>query len=146
MRSRVQMAFGVWRKWLIVVTVAVILYSVALMALPEPLTGLFRALFFVAPPRAASFGAEATAYVRLVQGVLGAVMIGWMVTICAILVGGFRRQEREAWNTVALSIAVWFVVGTGFSLAIGNPAHALFNVGFLVAFSLPLANTHGLTR
>lgn len=140
------MTFEFWRRWLIAVTVAVMIYGVGLMALPEVMTGVFRALFFAAPTPLTDFSAEATAYVRLVQGVLGAVLIGWMVMLLSILLGAFRRREREAWQTLALSIVLWFVVDSGFSLAIVNPAHALFNVGFLIAFAIPLAATFRQVR
>jgi hypothetical protein len=40
---------------------------------------------------------------------------------------------------VAASIGVWFVVDTGFSLAVGQVEHAVFNFGFLVPIAVALA-------
>lgn len=77
-------------------------------------------------------------YVRFVYGVLGAVIIGWMATIAAILRGPFRRRETWAWWAVAGALLLWFVVDTTLSIVLGFMGHALFNTGFLVAMGVPL--------
>lgn len=78
-------------------------------------------------------------YLRLMYGTLGAVIFGWMLTLAGIVVGPLRPRERWAWSTVASSVAAWFVVDTGLSLALGYVGHALFNLGFVLALALPLA-------
>jgi hypothetical protein len=134
------MSIQFWQRWLIVVTGGVILYGFSLILLPDVMQNLFNTLFFSAP--GATYSADAQAYITLAQGVLGAVVIGWMLMVMSILVGAFRRGERSAWNTLALSLLCWFVIDTGFSLAVGNVAHALFNLLFLVMFAIPLAATY----
>lgn len=83
-------------------------------------------------------GAEPRAYVQLVYGILGAVIVGWMTTIGAIVVGPLRRREAWSWWAVTTSVAVWFVLDTGLSLSLGFVGHALFNIAFAVALSVPL--------
>ena len=77
--------------------------------------------------------------VRLACGILGAVLVGWTVTIGAIVLGPLRRRERWAWWAVSSAAAAWFVFDTGLWLAFGYGGHAAFNVGFALALVVPLA-------
>ncbi len=129
-----------------VVTGGVMIYSAALILLPTVMQQLFDTLFFASPDLAAQFGAEANAYIRFVYGVLGAVIIGWMVTFMSLLVGAFQYPQRSTWRTLTLSVVVWFVVDSGFSVAIGVMPHAIFNIGFLILFAIPLAATYRQLR
>lgn len=140
------MSFQFWRRWLMAVTGGVMVYSAALILLPTVMQRLFDTLFFASPDLATQFGAEANAYIRFVYGVLGAVIIGWMVTFMSLLIGAFQHPQRSTWRTLTLSIAVWFVVDSGFSVAIGIVPHAIFNIGFLILFAIPLAATYRQLR
>jgi hypothetical protein len=77
-------------------------------------------------------------YLRLVYGVLGAAIAGWMVAIGAIIVGPLRRRETWAWWAIVSSVSTWFVLDTGLSLVLGFIGHALFNGVFAVALAVPL--------
>lgn len=138
------MTFQFWRRWLMVVTGGVMLYSLGLMLLPETMQALFKRLFFDFGD--ASFNTEAQDYIQLVQGVLGAVIIGWMVTFLAIIVWFFQPGQARAWDILALSMTIWFLMDSGFSVAIGVVNHAIFNVIFLVLFVLPLGATYRQMR
>ena len=77
-------------------------------------------------------------YVRLIYGILGAVIVGWMATIGAIVAGPLRRRESWAWWTIVLAVSAWFVLDTGLSLVLGFVGHALFNVAFAAGLAVPL--------
>jgi hypothetical protein len=77
-------------------------------------------------------------YVAFVFRVLGAVIVGWMVALAGVAAGPLRRRERWAWWTVTGSMAVWFTLDTGMSLAVGEYRHGAFNVAFLIPVVLPL--------
>jgi hypothetical protein len=64
-------------------------------------------------------------------------MIGWMGALMSVLMTG--AFQRSTWNTITLSVVIWFVLDTGFSLVIGSVAHELFNTLFLVLFAIPLS-------
>ncbi len=81
---------------------------------------------------------DARHYLRLVYAILGSVIVGWMLTIAALVVGPIRRREAWAWNTVAGGVGAWFVLDTGFSLVLGFVGHAAFNVAFAAALAAPL--------
>ncbi|HXH77029.1 hypothetical protein [Nocardioides sp.] len=109
------------------------------MVLAAPLTGgLFEALGFGMRQAGITEGAGRD-YVLFLYGVLGAVIVGWMVLIVAVLNGAFlARGSSGSGFCVALSLGAWFVVDTGFSIVVAQWQHALFNVAFLVALGLPL--------
>ena len=78
-------------------------------------------------------------YAQLLFGILGAVIVGWMAIIGAIVVIPLRRRESWAWWAIVISVAVWFVLDTGMSLILGFVGHALFNVAFAIGLAVPLA-------
>lgn len=93
------------------------------------------------------FGPDAAAYVTLLHGVLGAVMLGWAIALLALLRGRWRVAPGQARAVVALSVGGWFVVDTAFSASVGawpNVAlnsvfGALFAAGLLLARPAPEA-------
>lgn len=131
-------SWTIWDRILICVLLLVGAYAIALVA-----AGLFLGDVVFDPlgfgPRDGGIaGVLERSYLRLVYGILGAVILGWMLTVGGIVVGPLRRRERWAWSTVASSIAAWFVLDTGLSLALGYVGHAVFNLVFVLAFAVPL--------
>lgn len=131
-----------WWRLLVVITIGVALFGLGFIVLQDVMQGLFNWMFFSTSRLNESFSPEAVGYLKFTFGVLGAVMVGWMVVILRLLLGGFRRGEREAWDTIALSIVIWYVVDTAFSLAMGYPANAVFNTLVFIAFAIPLGATY----
>lgn len=84
-------------------------------------------------------GGEARDYVVFLQGVLGAVIVGWVVLMLAVVELGLRPDPTGPWWAVlATSVGVWFVVDTGFSLVVGSWQHAVFNLVFLIGLAGPM--------
>lgn len=128
----------IWDRWLLVVLVIVTGYALLLVLRGSWPGVLFERLGF-GMAAAGIDGGPARDYVLFIYGVLGAVIVGWMVLLTAVALGPLRRREPWAVAAVAASLSTWFVVDTGFSLAVGSTGHALFNVGFVVAMGLPVA-------
>lgn len=127
-----------WDRWLLTVLALVTGYA-ALLVLRGAWPGaLFDRLGF-GMATAGITGGQARAFVLFSYGVLGAVIVGWMVLLAAVALGPLRRREPWAWWAVVASVSVWFGLDTGFSLAVGSPEHAAFNAIFLVAMGLPVA-------
>jgi hypothetical protein len=121
--------------------VAVIGYGAVLVVRGSMAAALFDRLGF--GPSAAGLTTDAgTAHLRLVHGVLGAVLIGWMLLLLALARGPLRRRHRWAWMAMTTSVTAWFLIDTVFSLAIGATAHATFNLGFAAGLGIPLAGLH----
>lgn len=114
----------------------VAVYALALVVIGDVVDReLFRPLGFGTPNE---HSAESSDHIRLVRGVLGAVILAWMAMITAVARGPLRRREPWALSATSATVGLWFVVDTGFSLAVSMWEHALFNVAFAVAFAVPL--------
>lgn len=129
----------VWDQVLLVVVAGVVIYAVGLVVAGLFLGDqVFDRLGF-GPDDGGIVDGRPREYVRLVYGIIGAVIVGWMTTIGAIVVGPLRRREAWAWWTVVVAVGSWFVLDTGLSLVLGFVGHALFNVAFTLALAVPLA-------
>ena len=136
-----------WFRWLLVVIVGVMLFAISMILSPDLIRQFFSLLFYASANGIESrFGAAAVAYITLVHGVLGAVMLGWSVSLLLVLLGPFQRGSREGWLIVSVSVAVWFVPDTLFSLLTGFWQNAVLNFAFALLFAIPLVATCGMIR
>lgn len=127
-----------WDRLLMLVVVAVALYAIGLVVAGLWLGDtVFNTLGF--GPEDGNVVDTQREYVRLVYGILGAVIVGWMTTIGFIAFGPLRRREAWAWWALVASALIWFVLDTGLSLLLGFVGHALFNLVFAVGLAVPLA-------
>lgn len=120
------------------VLVLVGLYAAALVLIGRHVGQLFDALGF-GPGKAGVPAGEPSDHVLLMQGVLGAVIIGWVVLLLAVVRVGLRGGDPRWWWAVVTCLGTWFVIDTGFSLAVGSWQHAAFNLSFAIALAVPLA-------
>jgi hypothetical protein len=125
-----------YTRWLIVVCIGVILFSVMLVFIPQLSQPFFNLLIFqnVANP----YAADANNYIAFVYVVLGAVMIGWMVSLLALIAIPFQRKEKWAWWAVTASVVIWYGVDTTMSVVLGFVPNAVLNTVFVAGFALPL--------
>jgi hypothetical protein len=140
------MSFQFWRRWLIVVTGGVLIYGFSLIVLPNVAKSFFSTMMFSSPDAMGVFDEAANDYITFVHSVLGAVLIGWMLTVLYIVIGSFQPGQRHTWNTLAAAIGTWYIIDSGYSLYSGAVAHAIFNTLFLLLFVIPLAATYGYFR
>ena len=85
-----------WDRLLLLVVVVVALYALGLVVAGLWLGDtVFNALGF--GPEDGDVVESQREYVRLVYGILGAVIVGWMATIGLIVSGPLRRRETWAW-------------------------------------------------
>jgi hypothetical protein len=131
-----------WWRWLVVAAFVVLLVGAAFVLLAGPMQPLFESLYF-APRSSVPLGADAADYVSFMGAVLGAVMVGWAVLLLYVLYGPFRRLERAAWDMIAASLGVWYVLDTAFSLFSGFWQNAVLNTAMLAMFAVPMAATYG---
>lgn len=85
---------------------------------------------------------------RVSLGVLGGVMCGWGVTLYAALQAAHMigQPATRIWRLIAASMIFWFVVDSTLSIATGFALNAAMNIGFLLAFLVPLAVSGVLRR
>lgn len=123
---------------LLVVLVAIGVYALGLVAAGGPVGRLFDVLGFGAGDAGVPAGPPSD-HVLLLQGVLGAVILGWVVLLLAVVHLGLRSGDPRWWWAVVTSLVSWFVVDTGFSLAVGSWQHALFNLAFATVLAPAVA-------
>lgn len=127
-----------WDQFLVVLIAFTAVYAIALVVAGS-LVGEHVFDRFEFGPTNGSIAAGAPAgYVRFIYGVLGSVIVGWMALVAVIALGPFRQREPWAWWAMLSSVAVWFVIDTTMSLALGWPTHAAFNVPFGAALATPI--------
>jgi hypothetical protein len=136
----------IWWRWLVVVTLGVMIFSISMVLMPSLIQQFFSLLFYSSSQHISTFSEPAVAYITFVQGILGAVMFGWGVALLFVLFGSFRRGKIEGWLTLAISLSAWFVPDTVFSLWCGFWQNAVLNLIFAVLFAIPLATTYKAFR
>lgn len=132
-----------WRRWLVTAAAAVIGTGIFFVAAPPLARMLFSAIVFGAPGTIDAFDERAVRYITLAHGVLGAVMIGWGVTMVFAILGPLRRGVAGAWSSLVVSLAAWCIPDTTISLALGFWQNALINLGFVLLFAPPLVALRG---
>lgn len=132
------MTTNFWRWWLLLASALIAAYGVLLAVAGTVAGRLFDVLGFGMRSGAIPDG-QARSYVLFVYAVLGAVLLGWMLTVAGIAAGPLRTGEPWAWPVLATSVGAWFVLDTGVSLVVGSWQHAAFNLVFLAALAVPLA-------
>ena len=130
------MTRNVWIRWLEVVLILVLAYSLLLVFAGTVAGSLFSLLGF-GPPDAIDT-ADVCDYLKLPYMVLGAVLAGWTLTMLQLVRGPLRDGGKWVVPLMGRSLGLWFVLDTGMSLALGHPAHALFNLPFGIALAIPL--------
>ena len=123
-------------KWLEVVLVLVLCYSLLLVVAGSTAGSLFS--WFGFGPDESIATAAVRDYLRLPYMVLGAVMAGWAFLMLQIVRGPLKEGSTWAWTFLTRAISLWFILDTGMSLILDYPMHAVFNIPFAVALGIPL--------
>jgi uncharacterized membrane protein YhaH (DUF805 family) len=129
-----------WWRWLVVVTVAVLVLGAALVLFPSAMQQAFNLLFFGSPGGRPEY-LPAEGYLRFAFVVLGAVMFAWAACMLVLLWGPFRHRSRDAWLAITVSLVAWFVPDTAYSLLSGFWQNAVLNGVLAILFAVPLAMT-----
>lgn len=139
-------SFLFWWRWLVVVTLCFMTFSIMLVLAPHFTRRFFSLLIYASPEKINAFGSEALTYISLLHAVLGAVMFGWGMALLLTVLRPFKSMSLQAWQTIAASMAVWFTTDTAYSLWSGFWQNAAFNCVFIVLFAIPLIATYKTCR
>lgn len=75
---------------------------------------------------------------RLLCAVGGGMLVGWGALLYLVSDQLIGREPALVRKFVLISICSWFVVDSLGSVAAGAPVNALFNIGFLLLFAVPV--------
>ena len=84
------------------------------------------------------FSDEAHRYIRFAHGVLGAMMLGWMVLIHRLARISPNGPAASNWSLIRISIGTWFVIDTTFSIVHGIYGNVLLNLTCAIGILVPL--------
>ncbi len=132
-------ASGFWLTWLGIVSVGVIAFGLLLVVAPGVGRQGFSLLVFSSADRISEFGSEAASYIELAHDVMGSVMVGWGVALLLVLRGPMKRNLSKGLKIFGISLLVWFIPDTIFSIASGFWQNAILNLVFAVLFAIPIA-------
>lgn len=140
-----------WRLWLLAVAIGTAAFGLAFVLFPDATSRGFNWLLYGSVAPEASFSVEAQRYSRLVHAVLGAVMTGWGALMAMVLSGPAKRDfqagwKAESWRMLVVSLLIWAVPDTLYSLLSGYWPNAILNGVFVVLFGLPLLASIGDDR
>jgi hypothetical protein len=129
---------GGMRAWMALWCAGVALFGVVLAAGGLPATdGPVRLILTLLS------GGEAPQFsgaLRFSLAVMGAVSIGWAITLWAAIAAAGRMGPAGAglWRGVAASVLVWFLVDSALSVATGYWRNLIPNVLLLTGFFVPV--------
>lgn len=137
---------GFWRNWLTVWCWVVGLFGLGLLgggleATSSPVRLLFWILNSAEP-------LDLNAQMRFSLAVMGAVTIGWSITLAAAIQAAILLDERgrPIWLFLVGAVTCWFVIDTPMSIVTGYAMNAVPNTLILVAFLLPILRSGVLKR
>ena len=131
-------ALHFWSRLIQMAAGVVLALSAVLMLAPSLGEAFFYLVYFQQPASPVAVPAEIQGYLRFANGIIGAVMAGWMMVIIMLARGPFRAGERFAWNAIAWPLLGWYVIDTTFSIAHGVWGNVLLNTGTALMFGMPL--------
>jgi hypothetical protein len=135
-----------WRNWLTVWCLSVGVFGIVLAGAVLEATSFPARLFFQLLNGPTELNLDAQ--MRFSLAVLGAVTMGWSVTLWAAIRAANQLGERgrPIWALVTASALTWFVIDTPLSIATGYGLNAIPNVVFLATFLLPVIRSGVLKR
>ncbi|MEH6525927.1 MAG: hypothetical protein V7723_07615 [Sneathiella sp.] len=75
---------------------------------------------------------------RLMFGIFGGVLTGWGVLIWLVVTRLYAREPALARRMILISVCSWFVLDSLGSILSGGAMNAVYNIGFLLMFVIPL--------
>jgi hypothetical protein len=131
-------ALLLWSRLVRGAAAIVIVLSLTLM-LSTPLgEAIFNLVYFHQLPIPIEVPRLALGYIWFANGIIGAVMAGWMICIILLARGPFLEGRQHAWNSIAIPLASWFLIDTAFSIAHGVWGNVLLNTATGLMFGIPL--------
>lgn len=127
-----------WRNWLTVWCWAVGLFGAVLVGAGlEATSGPVRLVFALLD---GPEPLQLTSQMRFSLALMGAVSLGWALTLAATIKAAILLEERGApiWRLLIAATLMWFVIDTTLSIATGYGMNAVPNLILLATFLLPV--------
>ena len=131
-------ALLLWSRLVQGAAAVVIVLSLILLLSPRLGETIFNLVYFHQLSMPVEVPRLARGYIWFANGIIGAVMAGWMICIILVARGPFLEGRLHAWNIIAIPLASWFLIDTAFSIAPGVWGNVLLNTATGLMFGIPL--------
>lgn len=132
---------GLWKSWMQAWCGAIVLLGVMFLAAAAPGADAAARLFYDLvywPLDGRSVFSDDT---RFTCAILGAVLIGWALTIFTLIDAADAAAPQLAariWRGMTGAMLTWYVVDSAASIASGVPVNAISNTIFLATYLAPV--------
>ncbi len=131
--------FLFWQKWIGAVSVIVIIFGIAIVLFGP---ALFKFLFNN-QVNDIFWGTETITpaivrFQKFIYGILGTVIVGWGIIMAFTAHYPFKKRERWAWMSLAISLSAWYFIDTSISIYYSAHYNALLNTVLYLSLGLPL--------
>ena len=127
-----------WSRLIQGAVAVVIILSLTLLLAPRLGESIFNLVYYQQLSVPVEVPSLALGYIWFANGIIGAVMAGWMVCILMLARGPFVEGRLHGWKTIAIPLASWFLIDTAFSIAHGVWGNVLLNTATGLMFGIPL--------
>jgi len=127
-----------WINWLTYTAEFTVLFGLFMVLAPGLTQQAFGLLIFQDAAQLSAFDSQATAYTELAHAVMGSVMVGWGALIFMLVRKLNVKDAKETCRMITISVLLWYVPDTAFSLHSGFWQNAVLNTGFAVLYAVPL--------
>ena len=137
---------GFWRNWFVVWCFAIGMFGVVLAGGAfEAISGPVR---LVLAMLRGSSEALFDAPLRFSLALLGAVSIGWAVTLYFVIGAAIALGDRgrPLWNAISAGMVSWFVIDSSLSIATGFGLNAVSNLALATMYVVGLIGSGALKR
>jgi hypothetical protein len=131
-------ALLLWSRLLQGAAAVVIVLSLTLLLAPRLGESIFNLVYYHQVSSPVEVPGKALGYIWFANGIIGAVMAGWMICIIMLARGPFVEGRLHAWNTIAIPLVSWFLIDTAFSIAHSVWGNVLLNTATGLMFGIPL--------
>lgn len=127
-----------WKTWIIFWCWIIIVFGAVLATAGLPaLDGFARFAFSVIGGAAVEASYFETQDFRFAVALMGAVTLGWGLTILFLL-PAIHAAGAPAWRGLMAAMLIWFVIDSAFSVSTGFALNALSNTLLLIGLLVPL--------
>jgi hypothetical protein len=127
-----------WINWLTYTAEFTVLFGLLMVLAPGLTQQAFGLLVFQDAAQFYAFDSQAAAYIELAHAVMGSVMVGWGALIFMLVRKLNVKDAKETCCMITISVLLWYVPDTAFSLYSGFWQNAVLNSGFAVLYAVPL--------
>lgn len=131
-------ALARWTNVLLIIAAITIALGAFMVLPPYPSIAYFNFILYMDPAFPSDFSPEAKRYITFLYGVLGCVMIGWMVLILGLIRHKLSKGDGSTWTIIMASLLIWYVPDTALSLAMGYWQNGVSNTALFAVFLIPM--------